>query len=45
MIIDFLRLIGALEIVFQYEKTNIQKDLNQIIKSTINFEISNEKNP
>ncbi|MFB0638549.1 DNA-binding protein WhiA [Candidatus Phytoplasma solani] len=43
MIIDFLRLIGALEIVFQYEKTNIQKDLNQIIKSTINFEISNEK--
>ncbi|WP_349402179.1 sporulation transcription regulator WhiA [Candidatus Phytoplasma solani] len=43
MIIDFLRLIGALEMVFQYEKTNIQKDFNKIIKSTINFEISNEK--
>ncbi|BAD04524.1 uncharacterized BCR [Onion yellows phytoplasma OY-M] len=43
MIIDFLRLIGALEIVFQYEKTIIQKDLNHIIKSSINFEISNEK--
>lgn len=43
MIIDFLRLIGALEIVFKYEKTIIQKDLNHIIKSSINFEISNEK--
>ncbi|WP_341833759.1 DNA-binding protein WhiA [Candidatus Phytoplasma asteris] len=43
MIIDFLRLIGALEMVFQYEKTIIQKDLNHIIKSSINFEISNEK--
>jgi DNA-binding protein WhiA len=43
MIIDFLRLIGALEIVFQYEKTIIQKDFNHIINYSINFEISNEK--
>ncbi|AGL90593.1 Conserved hypothetical protein DUF199 [Candidatus Phytoplasma australiense] len=43
MIIDFLRLIGAFETVFQYEKNNIQKDFNKIIKKTINFELSNEK--
>ncbi|MBP5835730.1 DNA-binding protein WhiA [Candidatus Phytoplasma meliae] len=43
MIIDFLRLIGALEMVFQYEKIIINKEFQQNIKSTINFEISNEQ--
>ncbi|MBS2126439.1 DNA-binding protein WhiA ['Fragaria x ananassa' phyllody phytoplasma] len=43
MIIDFLRLIGALGMVFQYEDIIINKEFKQNIKSTINFEISNEQ--